>query len=148
MGDRRVQKSLATTVHTCSQQALTARNARKVKLTRLMPVARALLYPRFRKVLLPATRRAFNSSSPPVHPFFQKKQHTAEEPGPFKWLPSLGPKQTCLHAVYLDPPSRTKVAAFDLDGTIIKGDVRNQTTNWQWWSPVVPKKIREVHDAG
>ncbi|KAH6918831.1 polynucleotide kinase 3'-phosphatase [Coprinopsis sp. MPI-PUGE-AT-0042] len=83
-----------------------------------------------------------------VHPFFQKKLPVAEEPGPFKWLPSLGPKQTCLHATYLDPPTRPKVAAFDLDGTIIKGDVRNQTTDWQWWSPLVPKKIREVHDAG
>ena len=115
-------------------------------LTMTAPAAKALLYQRFRKVQLPAApRRTFNSSPPPVHPFFQKKPEAAaaEDSGPFKWLPSLGPAASCLHAIYLDPPSRPKVAAFDLDGTVITGK-----GDRQWWSPVVPKKIREAHEEG
>ncbi|KAJ2916023.1 hypothetical protein MD484_g4408, partial [Candolleomyces efflorescens] len=84
-----------------------------------------------------------------VHPFFQK--HLAEDDSgvdkPFRWLPPLGPTGSCLHAVNQAPASTPKVAALDLDGTLIKADLRH-TTDWQWWSPVVPKKLRELHEQG
>jgi bifunctional polynucleotide phosphatase/kinase len=49
----------------------------------------------------------------------------------------------------LDPKSSSKVAAFDLDGTLIKGDVKsNSTPVWEWWRNVVPSKLKEVHQSG
>ncbi|KAG2020586.1 polynucleotide kinase 3'-phosphatase [Coprinopsis cinerea AmutBmut pab1-1] len=95
---------------------------------------------------------ASSSKIQKVHPFFQQRQPggqlAEEETGPFKWLQPLGPNKTCLHGVHLTPVSRPKVAAFDLDGTVIKADIRNTSTEWHWWAPVVPKKLREVHESG
>lgn len=70
----------------------------------------------------------------------------------FQWLKSLGPARTCMHGINLTPPSRAKVAAFDLDGTVIKNSIgtvggRNKT-NWEWWRPVVPERLKELHDSG
>ena len=64
--------------------------------------------------------------------------------------------QTCLHGVNLSPKNAPKVAAFDLDGTLIKwykrnkADKRNRAeeSNWEWWRDVVPAKIKKVHEAG
>jgi bifunctional polynucleotide phosphatase/kinase len=85
-----------------------------------------------------------------VHPFFQKRSEKGDDSDvdkPFRWLPPLGPTGSCLHAVNQAPASTTKVAALDLDGTLIKADLR-YTIDWQWWSPVVPKKLRELHEQG
>ncbi|KAJ2920926.1 hypothetical protein H1R20_g16166, partial [Candolleomyces eurysporus] len=84
-----------------------------------------------------------------VHPFFQKRSEQVDDDvgKPFRWLPPLGPTGSCLHAVNQAPASTTKVAALDLDGTLIKADLRH-TADWQWWSPVVPKKLRELHEQG
>ncbi|KAF6764952.1 polynucleotide kinase 3'-phosphatase [Ephemerocybe angulata] len=86
-----------------------------------------------------------------VHPFFQKRSDTQDdvlgEPKPFQWLPSLGPRKTCFHAINLKPVNASKVAALDLDGTVIKADLRH-STDWQWWAPIVPKKLRELHNEG
>jgi hypothetical protein len=64
--------------------------------------------------------------------------------------PNLGPKHSLLHGVNLNPKSLTKVAAFDLDGTIIKQMhwSRLSEGQWEWWMPLMPSKLREVHDAG
>ncbi|SJX62604.1 related to bifunctional polynucleotide phosphatase/kinase [Sporisorium reilianum f. sp. reilianum] len=37
-----------------------------------------------------------------------------------KWLDPIGPSKTCLHGVYGDPPPSSKVAFYDLDGTIVR----------------------------
>ncbi|KAH9029373.1 polynucleotide kinase 3 phosphatase-domain-containing protein [Lactarius hengduanensis] len=81
----------------------------------------------------------------------------------FRWLtPSLGPARSCLHGVHLAPRASLRVAAFDLDSTLIKfvrtgskGNKRaaktTSTTNgpeWEWWKAVVPQKLKEVHDSG
>ncbi|KAH7303329.1 polynucleotide kinase 3 phosphatase-domain-containing protein [Stachybotrys elegans] len=51
-----------------------------------------------------------------------------------------------------DAHSSVKIAAFDLDGTVIKtksGKVRSQDSqDWQWWDTVVPLKIRQAYDQG
>lgn len=81
----------------------------------------------------------------------------------FRWLtPSLGPTRSCLHGVHLAPSASERVAAFDLDSTLIKfvsrarskGDKKRVTTTttngleWEWWKAVVPQKLKEVHDSG
>jgi bifunctional polynucleotide phosphatase/kinase len=63
--------------------------------------------------------------------------------------------------VHLAPSASERVAAFDLDSTLIKfarggskGDKKRATkvtTNgleWEWWKAVVPQKLKEVHDSG
>jgi len=91
-----------------------------------------------------------------------------DEERPFKWLtPSLGPTRSCLHGVHLAPDASSRVAAFDLDGTVIKSSfiqlgrpgskgggskrvMRKQANGleWEWWRAVVPQKMKEAHDSG
>jgi bifunctional polynucleotide phosphatase/kinase len=102
-----------------------------------------------------------------VFPIFEKRRagdEAAEDKKPFRWLtPSLGPTRSCLHGVHLAPTASERVAAFDLDGTIIKSNyiqvgraggkqrVMKRQANrleWEWWRAVVPQKLKEVHDSG
>lgn len=45
-----------------------------------------------------------------------------------------------------------KIAAFDLDSTLIKTKSGNtfprSATDWQWWNTVVPGKLRELNSNG
>ncbi|KAG5636108.1 hypothetical protein H0H81_009104 [Sphagnurus paluster] len=93
-----------------------------------------------------------------IHPFFAKKveQSSSESTGSFKWLETLG--RTCLHGVNLSPKAFGKVAAFDLDGTLVRGpefghgNVKSVATptapHWGWWRPNVPEKLKEAVDSG
>ncbi|EKM82888.1 hypothetical protein AGABI1DRAFT_125354 [Agaricus bisporus var. burnettii JB137-S8] len=83
-----------------------------------------------------------------IHPFFSKESAKANEAcGPFKWLPPLGKKKTCLHGLNLKPELHCKIAAFDLDGTVIK--FANYDNNeWQWWNSIVPTRLHEVARQG
>lgn len=51
-----------------------------------------------------------------------------------------------------DDTKRTKIAAFDLDSTLIttsSGKVHATSgTDWKWWDSVVPGRLRELHDEG
>jgi bifunctional polynucleotide phosphatase/kinase len=81
-----------------------------------------------------------------VHPFFTKPLPSQEtDLSPFNWRKSLGIHGTCLHGINLKPVSSTKVAAFDLDGTLIKG---LKGSLWEWWREVVPSRLKELHDEG
>jgi bifunctional polynucleotide phosphatase/kinase len=41
------------------------------------------------------------------------------------------------------------VAAFDLDGTLIKFTGQSSSSNdWEWWKSVVPGKLKEVAEEG
>ncbi|KAG6813109.1 hypothetical protein H0H92_013963 [Tricholoma furcatifolium] len=85
-----------------------------------------------------------------IHPFFSKPSPSAPS-GSFQWLDPLGPSGSCLHAINLQPKSSVKVAAFDLDGTIIKSDYgggKKPSDPWEWWRSSVPSKLRELVDAG
>jgi bifunctional polynucleotide phosphatase/kinase len=55
-----------------------------------------------------------------------------------------------LHGINLNPRSSTKVAAFDLDGTIIVGTFwsREAEGEWKWWNPTVPFRLKALHDDG
>ncbi|KKY28613.1 putative polynucleotide kinase3phosphatase [Phaeomoniella chlamydospora] len=49
-------------------------------------------------------------------------------------------------------PRPRKIAAFDLDDTLIKPVAGNKwlksATSWQWWDASVPQKLRELHAKG
>ncbi|KAI3395319.1 hypothetical protein diail_1431 [Diaporthe ilicicola] len=51
-----------------------------------------------------------------------------------------------------DNPSRTKVAAFDLDSTLITSasgkKFANDPLDWKWWDSTVPAKLRSIHHDG
>ncbi|KAJ6623111.1 polynucleotide kinase 3 phosphatase-domain-containing protein [Mycena sp. CBHHK59/15] len=89
-----------------------------------------------------------------VHPFFSKKPAAELAPsGPFQWLKPLGPNGTCWHAVNLSTPNSTKVAAFDLDGTLIASEgwpLRRSAPplQWHWWNAGVPAKLAEAASEG
>ncbi|KAG1832802.1 polynucleotide kinase 3 phosphatase-domain-containing protein [Suillus variegatus] len=87
-----------------------------------------------------------------IHPFFTKPSADSTTPS-FQWLkPALGPKRTCLHGINLIPQSTPKVAAFDLDGTVIKSNHKNRSKeaalHWEWWRASVPVKLKELHQEG
>jgi len=104
---------------------------------------------------------------PKLFPIFEK-HGVVDEERPFNWLtPSLGPKRSCLHGIHLVPNASSRVAAFDLDGTVIKSSfiqlgrsgskggggkrvMRKQANGleWEWWRTVVPQKMKEAHDSG
>jgi bifunctional polynucleotide phosphatase/kinase len=81
-----------------------------------------------------------------VHPFFSRAAQDNSN-APFQWVkPSIGPKRTCLYGINLQPKCYTKVAAFDLDGTLIKSG--SHGLKWEWLRGAVPSKLKDVHDAG
>lgn len=88
-----------------------------------------------------------------IHPFFTKPSTSSSAASSFQWLkPALGPKRTCLHGINLIPQSTPKVAAFDLDGTVIKSNHKNRSKeaalHWEWWRASVPVKLEELHQQG
>ncbi|KAF8623947.1 hypothetical protein AX15_006112 [Amanita polypyramis BW_CC] len=87
------------------------------------------------------------SKASKIHPFFNQQPHFSVTEGTFKWLEPLGETRSCLHGINLQPTDAAKVAAFDLDGTLINSN-NAATTEWRWWRPNVPAKLKEVHEAG
>jgi len=86
-----------------------------------------------------------------LHPFFSNKSDEPSKPTTFKWIkPNPGPNHTLLHGINLNPKSSIKVAAFDLDGTIILGTFWSKTTEgeWKWWNPMVPSRLKALHNDG
>ncbi|KAF7347445.1 Bifunctional polynucleotide phosphatase/kinase [Mycena venus] len=81
---------------------------------------------------------ASNKVAKTIHPFFTPGYKAPVEEssasGSFRWLKSLGSPGSCLHAVNLEPSSSAKVAAFDLDDTIIKGGRKRPELEWEWWN--------------
>ncbi|THV08085.1 PNK3P-domain-containing protein [Dendrothele bispora CBS 962.96] len=89
-----------------------------------------------------------------IHPFFTKPSASnTSTSSNFVWQKSLGVHGTCLHGVNLSPPSSSKVAAFDLDGTIIKSSFSSgkntKAPSWEWWkSDAVPSRLELLHSEG
>ncbi|KAJ6520430.1 polynucleotide kinase 3 phosphatase-domain-containing protein [Mycena sanguinolenta] len=85
---------------------------------------------------------------PKIHPLFSKKPVASTQTGPLQWLKPLGATGSCLHAVHLGPASSTKVAAFDLDGTVIESGFNKPASEWNWWNACVPAKLTEAAGDG
>lgn len=68
----------------------------------------------------------------------------------FQWLKPLGTAGSCLHGINLQPKATTKVAALDLDGTVIKYDFKavSGKPTFEWWTSSIPDKLRELHQSG
>ncbi|KAK7466961.1 DNA kinase/phosphatase Pnk1 [Stygiomarasmius scandens] len=104
----------------------------------------------------PSKKRVAESSTPDqdskrkkIHPFFT----ASAEQSAFTWQKPLGIHRTCLHGTNLDPPLRSKVAAFDLDGTLIKSSFPSSKNTkgplWEWWRPEqVPSRLKQLHSEG
>jgi len=61
----------------------------------------------------------------------------------------LGKNKTCFHGKNLRPKCCPKVAAFDLDGTIIKFTKQTFSSNgWEWWDATVPAKLQSMAEEG
>ncbi|KAF8506302.1 polynucleotide kinase 3 phosphatase-domain-containing protein [Gautieria morchelliformis] len=84
-----------------------------------------------------------------THPFFLKSSEQQPQ-SDFVWKKTID--QTCLHGVHLDPAPSNKVAALDLDGTLIKTRSGNRfprgKDDWMWWRASVKKKITDIHLEG
>lgn len=82
-----------------------------------------------------------------VFPLFEKSATKSA----FRFLERQG-EGTVLHGVNLKPQARTKVAAFDLDGTLIATKTGmpfpNGADDWKWWHQSVPGKLKELYDEG
>ena len=74
----------------------------------------------------------------------------ANEPSAFRWKkPNLGPHKTLLHGVNLEPKTSPKIAAFDLDDTLIRSTSPNATDGkWKWWTAQIPVKLKELYEDG
>jgi bifunctional polynucleotide phosphatase/kinase len=57
-----------------------------------------------------------------------------------------------MHGINLAPKARTKVAAFDLDGTLIATKTGyvfpNGAEDWKWWHADIPKRLKDLYERG
>jgi bifunctional polynucleotide phosphatase/kinase len=80
-----------------------------------------------------------------VAPIFQKPGNSEAEASVFRWIKHDKARASLLHGVNADPPARQRVAAFDLDGTIIVGKTKvKDALWWEWWRKGVPQKLKEL----
>jgi bifunctional polynucleotide phosphatase/kinase len=72
-----------------------------------------------------------------------------DTPESFRWIKPPEAKPSCLYGINLNPKCESKIAAFDLDGTLIKSNIKKGSDPiWEWWRNVVPVKLKQVHEEG
>ncbi|KPV76179.1 uncharacterized protein RHOBADRAFT_42507 [Rhodotorula graminis WP1] len=68
------------------------------------------------------------------------------------WFANLGSGKGCGHFVSRSPAPSTKIAAFDIDGTLIRPHGNSKypksDSDWEWISPHVVPKLRKLHADG
>ncbi|TNY24593.1 polynucleotide kinase 3 phosphatase-domain-containing protein [Rhodotorula diobovata] len=73
-------------------------------------------------------------------------------PSQGSWLSHLGSGKGCGHFEWRSPAPSRKVAAFDIDGTLIQPQggrkYPKNDTDWQWLNPHVVPKLRKLHADG
>jgi hypothetical protein len=82
-----------------------------------------------------------------VASIFTRTSQPSDDDAAFHWLQTmLGPKRTCLHCVRLTPRAASKVALFDLDGSLIRAGSR-ATVRGVAGGKSASQKLKEVHDV-
>ncbi|KAI8145050.1 polynucleotide kinase 3 phosphatase-domain-containing protein [Fennellomyces sp. T-0311] len=83
-----------------------------------------------------------------IHPFFTQANNSMSNP--LRWIHQV-PSVLIGRSKQADP-GRDKVAAFDMDGTLIKtrsGKVyAKDSGDWQWWHTSVPDTIKQLYEDG
>ncbi|KAH9815865.1 polynucleotide kinase 3 phosphatase-domain-containing protein [Melampsora americana] len=68
----------------------------------------------------------------------------------FKWFPLI--HQSCLHGTFGNPNPSSKIAAFDIDSTLITTKSGNtfprDSNDWKLWNTSIPKKLKQLHSNG
>ncbi|BGP14414.1 hypothetical protein JCM10213_004538 [Rhodosporidiobolus nylandii] len=95
-----------------------------------------------------------SAASPPPKRLEQAQQSSPTPAAPtsgLRWLKSIGPGKTLLHAVWGHPQASSKVAAFDLDHTLIRplnGEVFcDDGKSWEFWRESTPHEDREAPET-
>ncbi|KAJ3742004.1 polynucleotide kinase 3 phosphatase-domain-containing protein [Lentinula detonsa] len=92
-----------------------------------------------------------------VHPFFSKSSKEPKTTNAFQWHKALGARSSCLYGTNLIPACSPKVAAFDLDGTLIKPSfgkgavkkaLKGSPPAWEWWKDKVPDTLKDLNSEG
>ncbi|ORX47153.1 PNK3P-domain-containing protein [Hesseltinella vesiculosa] len=67
-----------------------------------------------------------------------------------KWISGI--ESLLVAASHGKEAGRTKVAAFDLDGTLIKtksgAQFAKNSADWMWWDVTIPEKLQDLHSQG
>ncbi|KAI8067927.1 Polynucleotide 5'-hydroxyl-kinase [Gongronella butleri] len=88
-----------------------------------------------------------------IHPFFDKQSASSSDDGMrqvVKWIPGI---ESMLMAISRSKEAgRSKMAAFDLDSTLIKTKSGNvfpkNKDDWMWWHFSVPERLEQLHSDG
>ncbi|KAJ1677834.1 DNA kinase/phosphatase Pnk1 [Spiromyces aspiralis] len=98
------------------------------------------------------------AKEPKVHPFFaRRKPKTVGEANDTGYAAETMVKwhqhgTSLLVGKYGSPNGSPKVAAFDLDGTLINTKSMNvmpkDEHDWKFWDPSVPDRLHELHEQG
>lgn len=97
---------------------------------------------------------ASSSAARPLHSMFNPPSAAAalKARAAFRWHAALGPQAMCMHGSHLAPVASTRIAAFDIDGTLIKTKSKSpfpkDKNDWTLWSSLVVPKLQEAHTAG
>ncbi|GAA6008634.1 hypothetical protein JCM10207_007186 [Rhodosporidiobolus poonsookiae] len=112
--------------------------------------------PRKRQRLSPDSSRPHlsNALPPPKQPAKLASIFAPNQTKDYKWLAPLGKGsgKGCGHFVWGKPAGSSKVAAFDIDGTVIHPKEGRKfprdETDWEFLFPQVAPKIRQLHADG
>ncbi|RUP45966.1 polynucleotide kinase 3 phosphatase-domain-containing protein [Jimgerdemannia flammicorona] len=101
------------------------------------------------KITQTTTVSASLSSATAIHPFFSKSAVSTQSASQVSWIEK---SEGFLICQFNSPAGKSKIAAFDLDGTIVttkSGNVHAKDLHdWKWWTTSVPKKLKELDETG
>ncbi|KAI8638071.1 polynucleotide kinase 3 phosphatase-domain-containing protein [Parasitella parasitica] len=95
---------------------------------------------------LDTAQRSSKTQKKGHHPFFDMSPRKSA----LKWINAL--ESVLIAKSPVNEAARSKIAAFDLDGTLIStksGRVFAKDENdWRWWDPTIPKRIDALYNEG
>ncbi|RUS20191.1 polynucleotide kinase 3 phosphatase-domain-containing protein [Endogone sp. FLAS-F59071] len=92
------------------------------------------------------------STSSSIHPFFSQSVSATTSTSTHMQMIWIQKSDGFLIGSFNNPLGRAKIAAFDLDSTLIatkSGNVHPKDAHdWKWWHHSVPKNLRELDESG